>query len=78
MIECKCLGQMDSDGEYLRVLPSPNDPHQIEPDSPYRALCAADGNVMIADQNCVRVFSSEGLFIKELKLADHLANESLS
>ena len=65
-----------SDGEYLRVLPSPNDPNQNELYSPYRAFSTADGNVMIADHNDLRVFSSEGLFIKNFKPSDHPADAS--
>ncbi len=57
----------DGDGRFVRVVPSPDDPQQVRLNQPWQAFSAADGNMIVADQDCVRVFSRDGLYVKELK-----------
>jgi hypothetical protein len=55
------------DGRYLHTLPAAHDQHNIMLEHPFRAIPLADGNILVADYNCVRLFSSEGQFLKEVK-----------
>ncbi len=57
----------DGDGRFVRVVPSPDDPQQVRLRRPSLVFAAADGNMIVRDQNCVRVFSRDGLFVKEIK-----------
>jgi hypothetical protein len=62
-----CVAVFAPDGKFLCTVPAAHDKHNIELYHPYRALPSADGNILVADYNCVRLFSSEGLFLKEVK-----------
>ena len=57
----------DEAGRFVRAIPAPNDTHQIKLDEPYAAVSAADGSIIVADSDCVRQFSSDGVFVKEIK-----------
>jgi sugar lactone lactonase YvrE len=57
----------DGDGRFVRVVPSPDDPQQVGLSRPTRVFAAADGNMIVADLDCVRMFSRDGLFVKEIK-----------
>jgi sugar lactone lactonase YvrE len=57
----------DGDGRHVRVVPSPDDPQQIRLKWPRHVLSTADGSIIVADYDCVRLFSRDGLFVKEIK-----------
>ncbi len=57
----------DGDGRLVRVVPSPDDPQQIRLKWPRHASCIANGNMIVADDDCVRLFSRDGLFVTEIK-----------
>jgi hypothetical protein len=66
-MENNCVHVFDEDGRFARVVPSPDDPQQARLNRPTQVFAAADGNMIVADQDCVRVFSPDGLFVKEIK-----------
>jgi tripartite motif-containing protein 71 len=57
----------DGDGRHVRDVPSPDDPQQVRLNRPGHVSSTADGNMIVADLDCVRVFSRDGLFVKEIK-----------
>jgi hypothetical protein len=63
----ECVHVFDGDGRYVRVVPSLDDPQEVGLNGPMHVLPTADGNMLVADEDCVRVFSRDGLFVKEIK-----------
>jgi hypothetical protein len=57
----------EADGRFVRVVPSPDDPQKVTVVDPWAVLATADGNMIVADDDCVRMFNSDGLFVKEIK-----------
>jgi hypothetical protein len=57
----------DGDGRFVRVVPSRGDPEHLWLKWPRHVSSTADGNMIVADDDCVRVFSRDGLFVKEIK-----------
>ncbi len=57
----------DADGRFVRVVPSPDDPQQVRLGQPSHASVAGDGNMIVGAEGRVRVFSRDGLFMKEIK-----------
>jgi hypothetical protein len=55
------------DGRFLHMVPAAHDQHNIKFDRLHSALPSADGNIIMEDLRCVRLFSSDGLFLKEVK-----------
>jgi hypothetical protein len=55
------------DGKFLRMLQAAHDQHNIKLKYPYNALPSADGNILVADDDGFWLFSSDGLFLKEVK-----------
>ena len=45
----------------MQVVPSLDDQQQVMLNQPWQAFTAADGNMIVADLDCVHVFSSDGL-----------------
>jgi hypothetical protein len=62
-----CVHVFDGDGRFVRVVPSPDDPQQVRLQWPRHVSSTADGNIIVADEDCVRAFSRDGLFVKEIK-----------
>ncbi len=58
----------------MQVVPSLDDQQQVMLNQPWQAFTAADGNMIVADLDCVHVFSSDGLCVNELK-PPHLQGE---
>jgi outer membrane protein assembly factor BamB len=57
----------DGDGRYVRDVPSPDDPQKVRLNRPRHVSSTADGNIIVADDDCVRVFSRDGLFVRKVK-----------
>ncbi len=57
----------DGDGRFVRVVPSPDDPQQVGLNEPMQSSTAADGSMVVACDDCVLLFSRDGLFVKEIK-----------
>jgi hypothetical protein len=55
------------DGRHVRDVPSQDDPQQVRLKWPLHVSSTADCNMLVADEVCVRVFSRDGLFVKEIK-----------
>ena len=49
------------------MVPAAHDQHGIKFSSLLQAFPSADGNIIVEDLRCVRLFSSDGLFLKEVK-----------
>jgi hypothetical protein len=54
------------DGTLLCMVPAAHDQHGIEIDTPFQASPWPDGNIMVMDRDCMRLFSADGLFLKEI------------
>jgi hypothetical protein len=63
----ECVAVFDPDGKFLRVVPAAHDQHNTKLNAPFGILPAADGNIIVLDFDCVRLFSVDGLFVKEIK-----------
>jgi hypothetical protein len=62
-----CVAMFGQDGRFLRMLPAAHDQHDVEFHGITIPFTSADGNIIVQDCSCVRLFSSEGLFLKEVK-----------
>jgi hypothetical protein len=62
-----CVAMLGPDGTCLHMVPAAHYQHNIQFNTPYSACPSADGNILVNDQDCVRQFSSDGLFLREVK-----------
>jgi hypothetical protein len=66
----------DPDGKFLRMVPAAHDQHNTKLNAPFGILPAADGNIIVLDFDRVRLFSVDGLFVKEIKPPELGSDES--
>ncbi len=62
----------------LHRVPAAHGQDDIKFNTPYGAFPAADGNIIVRDEDCVRLISSDGVFVKEVKPPELGADEHWS
>jgi hypothetical protein len=53
--EHNCVAVFGPDGKFLRTLPAAHDQQNIKLNKVYNALQSADGNILVADNDCVMI-----------------------
>ncbi len=72
------LAVFGPDGMLLHRVPAAHGQDDIKFNNPYAAFAAADGNIIVWDKDCMRLISSDGVLVKEVKPPELGADEHWS